>query len=204
MSSASSANIRQSRDRALRPTCLAGKRTGLRNLAVPEVGLCCLGCLSARPSCCASPGFAGTTVPGRFARTAPVFGGRPGAGPAPLHPAALGPMRDDVAGGGPLRVHFARTAPAAAFSWAGPVVLGHLAPPVQAQPVPGERGRPGPVFFLCRPGLKLLEQLFSDKLAVLSLAVSALRLPAVSTAAEVSSRAGASIFVGGVDMLANA
>ena len=78
---------------------------------------------------------------GHFAQTGPVLGGRLRAGPVPRgHPRAAcprdpappGPLLDDFAGDGSLRVHFARTGPAGAFSRAGPA-LGPLAPPVQGQ-----------------------------------------------------------------------
>src|SRR5215216_7474579 len=69
-------------------------------------------------NCCANRGFAGATVSGHFAQTGPVLGGRLRAGLAHLAPA--GPLRVDFAWRGSLLVHFARTGPAGAFSWAGP------------------------------------------------------------------------------------
>jgi hypothetical protein len=69
-------------------------------------------------------------VSGHFAQAGPVLGGRVRAGPAHLAPP--GPSLDDFAGAGSLLVHFARTGPVGAFSWAGPG-LGPLAPPVREQ-----------------------------------------------------------------------
>ena len=107
--------------------------------------------LPARPNC-ENRGFAGTTVAGHFAQTGPVLGGRLRAGPVPVHlVVAPGPLRDDVAGDGSPRVHFARTEPVGASSRAGPAP-GHLAPPVRAQLA---RARPVPASLprLPRPGI---------------------------------------------------
>ena len=82
---------------------------------------------------CENRGFAGTTVAGHSAETDPVLGGRPRAGPVPVHlVVAPGPLRDDVAGDGSPRVHFARSEPVGASSRAAPAP-GLLAPPVRAQ-----------------------------------------------------------------------
>src|SRR5712675_1964884 len=98
-----------------------------------------------RPNC-ESRGFAGTTVAGHFAQKDPVPGGRPQAGPVPVHlVVAPGPLHDDVAADGSPRVHFARSGPVGASSRAAPAPR-HLAPHVQAQPA-----RTPPVFaFLLR------------------------------------------------------
>ena len=65
--------------------------------------------LPARPNC-ESRGFAGTMASAHFAHTGPALGGRLRAGPVPVHlVVAPGPLRDDVAGGGSPRVHFARS-----------------------------------------------------------------------------------------------
>ena len=137
--------------------------------------------LPARPNC-ENRGFAGTTVAGHFAQTGPVLGGRLRAGPVPVHLVAPpGPLLDDFAGAGSLRVHFARTGPVGASSRAG-LRRGHPAPPVRAQ-LARAGGLVCPRLFLGRPGLELLEQFFSDRLvvgsdwlAVLGLALTALGL----------------------------
>ena len=102
------------------------------NSALPAIPGLAPATLPARPNC-ENRGFAGMTVSGHFAKTGPVLGGRPRAGPVPVHlVVAPGPLRDDVAGDGSPRGHFARSEPVGASSRAAPAP-GHLAPPVRAQ-----------------------------------------------------------------------
>ena len=111
----------------------------------------------------ANRSFAGTTVPGHFARTGPVLVHLVRAGPVPVHFAPAGPLLGDSARAGALAAHFVRAEPFGAFAWAGQVghfpqpVLGHFARPVLGHLVRAVRS--GPVLVhLPRPSRPGIDQ----------------------------------------------